>query len=351
VIKVKIQTIDLFCGAGGLTHGMRNVNIPVVAGFDLDNSCKYAYEFNNVGTRFYNKNIEEITGETLNSIFDQIAIRVLVGCAPCQSFSSMTYKWGNKEKTDIRWNLLLEFGRIIRECTPDIISMENVPGLEKTNVFTQFLHILDNHGYKIDYKIIHCPKYGIPQNRRRLVLLASKLGSINIIPETHNSKNYQTVRQYIEYLPPIEAGKTCKSDPLHRSSSLSDLNLKRIKKSKPGGSWRDWEIGLRTNCHKKESGSTYSSVYARMEWDKVAPTITTQFNCYGTGRFGHPDQNRALSLREGALLQTFPKEYQFFDNHETNISIRTVAKHIGNAVPVRLGEIIGLSILAHLEEI
>jgi DNA (cytosine-5)-methyltransferase 1 len=346
---VKLQVIDLFCGVGGLTRGILNLSIPVIAGFDIDNTCKFAYEHNNNGVQFFNKDVKNVTGKMLNKLYSKNSIRVLVGCAPCQSFSNMASKWGRNEESDERWNLLLEFGRIIKECLPDIVSMENVPKIQKTDVFAQFLQILHDNKYEIDYKTVYCPKYGIPQNRRRTVLLASRFGPIKIIPETHGANEYPTVRQYIEGLPCVAAGEICDTDALHKTATLSELNLKRIKNSRPGGSWKDWDVKLRTNCHRKKSGATYTSVYARMEWDKIAPTMTTQFYCYGTGRYGHPEQDRALTLREGALLQTFPEDYQFFPEG-SEFSIKTIARHIGNAVPVKLGESIGQSILTHTEE-
>jgi DNA (cytosine-5)-methyltransferase 1 len=181
------------------------------------------------------------------------------------------------------------------------------------------------------------------------VLLASKLGNINLIPATHEPENFKTVKSAIGDLEELKAGSSSKIDRLHRSAGLSEKNLQRIKKSKPGGSWRDWERDLRATCHKKESGSTYSSVYARMAWNKPSPTITTQFFSYGTGRFGHPEQDRALSIREGALLQTFPKKYKFIQPGFP-VDVLRLGKHIGNAVPVKLGEIIGKSIIKHLED-
>jgi DNA (cytosine-5)-methyltransferase 1 len=179
--------------------------------------------------------------------------------------------------------------------------------------------------------------------------LASKIGEIKLIAPTHKPENYKTVKMAIGNLEPIEAGTSSKKDRLHKSASLSKINLERIKKSIPGGSWRDWNEDLRANCHKKETGNTYGSVYARMKWDKPAPTITTQFFNFGTGRFGHPEQDRALSIREGAILQTFPRKYKFIPTNSP-VTFNKLGKHIGNAVPVRLGEIIGESIIRHLEE-
>lgn len=350
-----IQVVDLFCGVGGLTRGIIDAGIPVVAGFDIDKTCQFAYENNN-NARFFVEDVKDVTGEQINALYAPDVIRVLVGCAPCQPFSSMASKYRKsdeerkKYEQDIKWNLLTQFGRIISECLPDIVSMENVPKIQDTDVFEQFLQTLNENGYEIDYKTVYCPKYGIPQNRRRTVLLASRLGKIKIIPETHSKNEYPTVRQFIENLPHVAAGEICAVDPLHRTATLSELNMRRIRCSRPGGNWKDWDVNLRTNCHRRKSGATYTSVYARMEWDKIAPTMTTQFYCYGTGRYGHPEQDRALTLREGALLQTFPRNYNFVPVG-ADFSIKTIARHIGNAVPVRLGQIIGQSILQHLGEV
>ena len=180
------------------------------------------------------------------------------------------------------------------------------------------------------------------------MLLASRLGDIELIPPTHTDGGFVTVRDAIQHLEGIEAGGTVSSDHLHKSSELSERNLERIRNSKPGGSWRDWDDTLRAACHAREAGRTYPSVYGRMQWEFPAPTITTQFHGFGNGRFGHPAQDRALSLREGALLQTFPEDYSFVPDGDA-VLIGPVARLIGNAVPVRLGEAIGRSILGHLE--
>jgi DNA (cytosine-5)-methyltransferase 1 len=226
--------------------------------------------------------------------------------------------------------------------------MENVPEIAKHEVFHDFTRGLEALGYHVFWKAVFCPDYGIPQNRTRLVLLASKLGDIDILPPTHKPSRYRTVRDAIGKLENIKAGQVSKIDPLHRSSVLEPINLERIKNSRPGGSWRDWDKDLRAKCHRRKTGKTYSAVYARMRWDKPSPTITTQFNSFGTGRFGHPTQNRAISLREGALLQTFPKKYKFLEP-KSQFFIKKIGAHIGNAVPVRLGVIIGRSIKTHLE--
>ena len=342
-----VQVVDLFCGVGGLTRGLLDAGLDVVAGFDIDSTCQFTYEHNN-NVNYHLRNIREVTGKEITALYDENVTRVLVGCAPCQPFSQMRFKLKGANERDEKYDLLLEFGRLIEETRPTIISMENVPQIRETQIYQQFLEILNENHYYIDSRVIFCPDYGIPQTRRRFVLVASLLGPINIIAPTHNRDDVH-VRDFIEDLPPIEAGEVHPNDPMHRSSALSEKNLQRIRASIPGGTWRDWPEELRCECHKKESGQTYSSVYGRMTWEQIGPTITTQFYNYGTGRYGHPEQDRALSLREGALLQTFPRNYTFI-NPDANFVFSDIARHIGNAVPVRLGEVIGQSIIQHLEQ-
>ena len=311
-----------------------------------NNNNTYSNMNNNVN---YNmRNIREVTGDEVQALYNPNATKILVGCAPCQPFSQMRFKLRDANTQDEKYDLLLEFGRLIEETHPTIISMENVPQIRETTIYEQFLEVLCRNGYNIDSKVIFCPDYGIPQTRRRFVLVGSLLGPIKIISPTHN-RNEVHVRDHIRNLPPLEAGAVDPNDPMHRSSALSEKNLARIRASIPGGTWRDWPEELRCECHKKESGQTYSSVYGRMTWEQIGPTITTQFYSYGTGRYGHPEQDRALSLREGALLQTFPINYNFI-NPDVPFVFGDIARHIGNAVPVRLGEVIGISIREHLEK-
>ena len=345
MVKKELVAIDLFCGIGGLTHGLKQSGIKVAVGIDFDNTCKYAYEKNN-DTKFIGKDISMVTGKELNKFYPKNSIKILVGCCPCQTFSQHTLKNKNREK-DERSNLLSQFLRLVKESKPDIVSMENVPQLRNYKVFEEFVNGLEKEKYFVYSHIVNCPRYGIPQKRKRLVLLASKQAKIQLIPETHTPKNYVTVREIIGKLPKISAGEIDKRDKLHRSWNLSELNKKRIKQSRQGGSWLDWDEELRLNCHKKKKGTTYKAVYGRMRFNQPSPTITTQFYSYGTGRFGHPNQNRALSLREGALLQTFDQNYKFFSD-ENKISFNEVGRHIGNAVPVKLGKIIGQSIKIHV---
>ena len=345
--KLSIVAVDLFCGIGGLSYGLNKSGIKVVAGVDVDEKCKFAFEENN-DALFINKSVKEISSQEIQKLYPTKSLKVLVGCAPCQPFSKHTQKEKDREAKE-DWGLLYHFFELIKDVDPMVVSMENVPQITKHKVFSDFIEGLKSKKYHINWQIVYCPNYGIPQKRRRLVLLASKLGKINLIAPTHKPENYKTVKMAIGNLETIKAGSSSKKDRLHKSAALSKVNLKRIKKSVPGGSWRDWDETLRAACHQKESGDTYSSVYARMRWNKPSPTITTQFFSFGTGRFGHPKQDRALSIREGAILQTFPKKYKFISS-SSPVELTTLGRYIGNAVPVRLGEIIGRSINEHFKE-
>ena len=340
--------VDLFCGIGGLTHGVELAGINVVAGIDIDETCRFAYETNN-NAKFINEGVENVTAQFIESLYPDNSIKILMGCAPCQPFSNYSLRYNKEGKKDEKWKLLYYFSNIVREIQPEIISMENVPQLETEKVFLDFVKSLEELGYYVSWSVVNCAEYGVPQLRRRLVLLASIYGEINIIPALYSEENYITVKDVIEDLPHINDGETCENDLLHRASKLSKTNKERIRQSVQGGTWQDWDKELILPCHKKKSGNGYKSVYGRMSWDKPSPTITTQFYGYGNGRFGHPEQDRAISMREGAILQSFPPYYQFIDpkNKQTN---RQIGIHIGNAVPVELGRTVGISILQHSGE-
>ncbi|HDR1048088.1 TPA: DNA (cytosine-5-)-methyltransferase [Pasteurella multocida] len=342
-----IEAVDLFCGAGGLTAGLQKVGIKVKAGYDIEETCRFAFEFNN-NAIFINKDVSLVGKSEILSWYKKGCIKLLAGCAPCQPFSK--YNQGRDTRNDKKWPLLYAFARIIKESIPDLITMENVPEVVRHQVYHDFVAELEQLGYFIWAGTIKCVDYGLPQQRKRHVLLASKFGEIGLIPPTHNKDSWITVKKAIGHLPPISAGETCKKDRLHRAMALSEINLQRIKHSKQGGSWKDWPEELRAECHKKASGASYPAVYGRMSWEQPSPTITTLCYGYGNGRFGHPEQDRAISLREAAIFQAFPENYQFCDP-EHPILLTKVGKMIGNAVPVTLGEIIGKSFIAHLEQV
>ena len=346
----KIEVIDLFCGIGGLSFGMKSKGFDILAGYDLDSTCRYAYEANNEA-KFIYKDIKNVSADEIRSQYSKKSIRVLAGCAPCQPFSSYAFK--NKKKDPNKYDLLYEFGRLVKEVEPDIVTMENVAQIlsfKEKPVLQDFVELLREKEYNVWVNPVYCPDYGVPQTRRRLVLLASKFGNIKLIPPTHTPDNYVSVKDVIGDLPELKAGETDKNDPLHRAKVLSPLNMQRIRSTPYGGSWRDWPEELILRCHKSEKGKSFGSIYGRMVWERPAPTMTTQCTGLGNGRFGHPEQDRAISVREAALIQTFPKTYKFFAD-EKDVAITKASRYIGNAVPPRLGEVIAESIIKHIESI
>ena len=348
--KNDIAVIDLFCGIGGLTHGLIKAGLTVTAGLDIDSTCRYAYETNNKFAKFIEADITDYPSEELAKFYPKDSIKILVGCAPCQPFSKYTMRYRkNGRGSDDKWKLLNSFADKAEKIKPDIISMENVPELEKEKIFQDFKEKLEKMGYFVSYSIVYCPNYGVPQIRKRLVLLASCFGKIELINPLYTSEKYLTVRKAIGKLPKLESGQKSPKDPLHCCTKLSEKNILRIKNSRQGGTWREWDDSLKLKCHKKKSGKSYSSVYGRMSWDTPSPTITTQFYGYGNGRFGHPEQDRAISLREGIILQSFPPKYLILEPNKT-CNTRIIGTHIGNAVPVELGKAIGKSIKKHLKE-
>lgn len=339
--SVEIIGVDLFCGVGGLTHGLKRGGIDIVAGVDIDGDCSFPYRENN-GASFLREDVGALDSSTLERLLPDDDLTLLAGCAPCQPFSTYS-RSGRGRSHDANWPLLLSFGRLIEEVQPDLVTMENVPQVLDHEVFQGFLRSL--HGYSKKWSVVECAAFGVPQTRKRLVFFASKLGGDWLDLKLLRSEK-RSVRDTISDLPPIEAGEKLVEDPLHSASRLSSLNLKRIRASRPGGTWRDWPTSLQATCHKRLSGATYPSVYGRMAWDEPAPTITTQCFGYGNGRFGHPEQHRAISLREAAMLQTFPRDYAFVVPGAV-VRFNKMGRLIGNAVPVRLGEVIGETLIRH----
>lgn len=341
-----ISCVDLFCGAGGLTHGFVLEGLPVVAGIDLDPACRFPYEANNQA-KFVERDISKVTTAELKALFGEASLTILAGCAPCQPFSTYAQRYELDGK-DGKWGLLYEFARLAEGAKPDVITMENVPTVAKHEVFQDFVDTLKRLGYDVWFDVVDCSRYGVPQTRRRMVLLASRHGKITMIEPTHEKPT--TVRQAIGRLRPLSAGEAAPGDKLHVTSRLSEKNLKRIKVSKPGGTWRDWPDDLVADCHRAKSGHSYAGVYGRMEWNAPAPTMTTQCYGFGNGRFGHPQQDRAISLREAAILQSFPRDYAFVPKG-ADVSFTVLGRLIGNAVPVDLGRAIARSINIHLASV
>jgi DNA (cytosine-5)-methyltransferase 1 len=319
---VDVGVVDLFCGIGGLSYGFRREGFPVVAGIDTDARCAYAYEAN-TGARFLHRDVATVSPADVRALYR------------------------NGKARGERWRLLGAFADLVVGVEPDVVTMENVPQLLRHSEFARFVRALEGAGYWPTWYLARGPEYGVPQRRTRLVLFASRLGMIELLPPTHGPDDLPTVRQAIGRLPAIVAGGRDPRDKLHRARDLRAVNRSRIAATGPGGWWRDWDDSLKLACHRKASGATYRSVYGRMEWDRPAPTITTQCIGLGNGQFGHPEQDRAISLREAALLQTFPRRYRFTPPG-ADVPMHVAALQIGNAVPVRLGQIVARSIKRHL---
>lgn len=338
--------VDVFCGVGGLSHGLRKEGYFVSAGIDVDGQCRYPFESNN-DAAFVPSDVEQLTPLDILELFAGERPRILVGCAPCQAFSLY-----NQKNDDPSWRLVEKFGDLVGAVRPEIVSMENVPRLvnyKDGSVFANLLQKLRKSGYAVSHEIVHLTDYGLAQRRSRLVVMGSLFGKLALERPTHDKENYNTVKQAIGGLLPLAAGGIDQEDPLHRASGLSPRNLKRIRASLPGGSWADWDEDLVAQCHRARTGRGYRSVYGRMKFDEPSPTITTQFYGFGNGRFGHPEQDRALSLREGAILQSFPRSYQFVPKEE-NVQFKKIGRMIGNSVPVLLGQVIARSIGRHFVE-
>lgn len=357
---MQATAVDLFCGAGGLSYGLQEAGIDVQSGVDVDIDSKYPYE-NNVDAEFVRTDVRPLFSdpERVARMFPWNSdLDVLAACAPCQPYSTMGHQ---KDKSHIdhdKWGLLKGVKQVVEYVEPDVVVTENVLQVKSDDIYGDFVESLEENGYFVnadENKKVYCPEYGIPQNRKRWVLVASKEGPISMPePIYEDESDFTTVRQAIDHLPPLEAGEVHPDHDLHRARSLNETNLERIRNMEPGGNWTLWEERgldhLLADCHRKDSGSTYKAPYSRMRPDEPSPTITTQFYNYGSGRFGHYDteQARALSLLEGAILQTFPEDYDFYGDWD-DVGVKNLGRLIGNAVPPLLGEYIGRGILDHID--
>lgn len=341
---VNISAVDLFCGVGGLSYGLQEAGLRIAAGVDLDPACSYPYR-TNVRAPFHERDVRELQVDELAGMWPAEDVRVLAGCAPCQPFSS--YRRGADTSHEAQWSLIEEVGRLVEGTLPEVVTMENVPRIASTPVFKNFVELLKKLDYHVSFDSCYCPAYGVPQRRRRMVLLASRLGDIAVPKGEVRPADYVTVRQVIGELPPVRHGEADPDDRLHKSRKLEEINLKRIKRSRPGGTWEEWPKDLRAPCHRKASGATYRNVYARMAWDEPSPTITTMAYNFGAGRFGHPEQDRAITLREAAILQSFPREYEFVPPGAP-VQFASLGRLIGNAVPPLLANAVGKAIVSHV---
>jgi DNA (cytosine-5)-methyltransferase 1 len=345
-----IKAIDFYCGAGGLTRGLLNAGIDVLYGIDADESARTTYEKNNLrpnGSQplFLQRNMKTVTPEELEPLVpDRKGIKLLFAAGPpCQWFSKVNTI---KDKSKKDRELLLLFSNMVVYFKPNYVLVENVPGVryrKHGSIASKFTEKLQSIGYSIVVKLVDSKKYGVPQNRRRAIILASLVGDPGFPAETHRKGGYVTVRHAIgdrERFPKLNAGQAHSTIPNHTASSLSEKNLERIKRTpRNGGGRKSWSDnpGLKLKCYEDHTGHT--DVYGRMKWSAPAPALTTRFNSLSNGRFGHPSDHRAITLREGAMLQTFPYEYVFFGTQGQ------IARHIGNAVPVYLAEVLGRHIV------
>ncbi len=338
-----MKALDFFCGAGGLTRGLIDAGIDVIAGYDLDEKCRATYEYNNPNTKFVHADIRSLTSADILLRFqshDTEEDILFAACAPCQPFSSQRKPYTTSRGAQ----LLKEFSRLVESMQPTFVLIENVPGMARVQGFStyrRFLKTLKSNDYRYDWKVLDAKHFGVPQNRRRLVLIANKKGPITLPQPTfgENLRPFSTVRETIDHFPQIGAGETHTHVPNHVAASVSPLNLNRLRKTPhDGGDRRAWPQSIWLNCHKGPY-SGHTDAYGRLSWDKPAPTLTGRCNSLSNGRYGHPDQDRAISLREAASLQSFPKNYIFFGSN------KHIAMQIGNAVPVKLAKRLGEHIL------
>ena len=327
--------IDFFCGGGGMTKGLLDSGVDILFGFDSNPNCRDTYELNN-HIPYLCLDITQLDIKQVIHQFPEINYNkelVAVGCAPCQPFS----KQRNSSQEHSAMNLLDYFGRIVASILPGFVVVENVPGIENKPVFVRFLSMLQEQGYQVVYRVLNAKNFGVPQNRRRLVLIASRICMPELPEETHGDQKceYQTVRDAIYKYPALRAGEKSDIVPNHVAARLSELNTMRIKATPhDGGGRTDWPLDLVLKCHSGEHKG-HTDVYGRMQWNQVAPTLTSKCFSLSNGRFGHPVQDRAISLREAAALQSFPDEYIFYGSQVE------IGKQIGNAVPVLLAQKIG----------
>lgn len=333
-----IKAIDFFCGAGGLTRGLLDAGIEVLAGVDTDGRLRQTYETNNAPSRFVCQDIKDIDIGSLRQdlCITQKDVVLYAACCPCQPFSTLNQMKGK----DDRKELLISFAEIVEKAPPDFILVENVPGLNTAygkDVYERFVGILRKAGFKDLYSdFLDAQDFGVPQVRKRFILLASRHGKV-FHPRRYPHK--PKVQDAIKKYPLIADGE--KSDEFHNHEARRLMpHHKVIVQAVPknGGSRRDVaDTSILLKCHQENPG-VHKDVFGRMAWDQPAPTLTCRCTDVYCGRFVHPEQERGISLREAAALQTFPDDYEFFG------TFFHIADQIGNAVPVKFAERLGQAI-------
>lgn len=324
---------------------MQSAGLKVRLGIDWDTDAGATFRKNFRSAQFICRDVRTITAKELMSVIPKSRTHpILFGaCAPCQPFSKQNRL---RTEADSRKTLLREFHRFVRAFRPEYLFVENVPELNGDDCdgpFGEFIELLDGLKYWYAYDVVMAYHYGVPQRRRRLILIASRLAPIEFPDPTHgpgtDNPELPTVWSRISDLPKIGAGETHPTVSNHRAASLSAINLRRIASLSEGGSRSDWPKELQLPCHSRHSGHT--DVYGRMIKDQPAPALTTRCVSLSNGRFGHPIQDRAISVREAACIQTFPMSFGFKGN------LNSMARQIGNAVPVELARVFGRAIIDH----
>lgn len=343
-----IKCVDFFCGCGGTSAGLQMAGIQVAIGIDNDPDAAKTFRANFPRALMLEMDIRKLTATDLEPhiMRDKNDIWLFSACAPCQPFTKHRQKI---QLNDQRTNLLSELLRFVEAFLPDLLFIENVPGFaskaDSFGPFNELLYTLNRLRYRKAFGEFNCWDFGVPQKRRRFALIASRLGQIEFPRKTHgpgtSNPEYSTVREWISDMPEIQAGQIHPLIPNHRAASLSDLNLERIRATPEGGNRRDWPESLLLDCHSGQFNG-YTDVYGRMRWDSPASALTTRCISYSNGRFGHPCQDRAISVREAASLQTFPRTFKFVG------SLNATARQIGNAVPVLVSQSFGLNFVTHV---
>jgi len=337
---MEFNAIDLFSGCGGLSEGLRQAGFNVIAGIELDRNATEVYKMNHSEAEIFNEDIREFDIDKIRNLLNGNKLYHLAGCPPCQGFSSIRRLNRKRAVKDERNNLILEYLRFIEELEPLTIMMENVPGLINYELFHDVIDKLKRMGYTIEKKVVNMVDYGIPQRRKRLIMVGSLLGEVNIVKGNSEKK---TVSDTIGQLEGVEET----DDPVHK---IYPNHTKRIQKiismiPEDGGSRKDLKRKYWLECHKKE-GVGFNDVYGRLRWNDVSSTITGGCLNPSKGRFLHPEKDRCITAREAALLQTFPKDYKF----STNIPKTALARCIGNALPPKFSKIQAENIKEHLEQ-
>ena len=334
-----IDVFDFFSGCGGTSCGFRDAGFNIKMGLDVDHDSAETFRLNFPEAQFIETDIRTVHPSILDNVIDRSNPILFSGCAPCQPFSKQNRQ---RQPNDKRLNLLDEFGRFVQHWLPDYVFIENVPGMQKkatkSETFSRFTQLLTTLGYSYQTKVVEAQWYGVPQKRSRLILLASLHQEIELPTPTHGKDGtpYSTTRDWISNLPEIKHGECDPTDSDHFSMQLSEINLERIQMTPEGGGREHWPDRLVLPCHRGYEG--HIDVYGRLSWDKPAVGLTTKCISYSNGRFGHPTQDRALSLRKAACLQTFPRTFRFVGSKSSR------ARQVGNAVPPLMAKRVGLSI-------